>query len=472
MLLMRDQSAEYASRASLNPCLYLMRAVIALLSLIGPWAMAQDTAWIRGDVTDSSGTPVYGAVVMIQGPNGTQNPTVTDTDGAFQIHSLQAGDYTVRISAKGFTDWTASDVRASAEPESRVHAVLQLAPQVTSVTVALPVEEVAAAQISREVQQRALGVIPNFYVTYENHPAPLSSKQKTRLALKLLFDPISFAAAGMTAGIQQANNSYWEWGQGAEGFAKRFGAAYATGAQDLLITSVVASSLLHQDPRYFYSGRGTTGQRVLYAFKSAFLTKGDNGTWQPPYASLIGDVASAEISNTYYPGSRTQYTLLGRSLMFHFAGSMGMNLAQEFFIKKLTSHTPKNQSAADRLLVLREGTRVPLIAVDWYANGLREGQTVTFVLAEDLMVSGKVLMKAGGVASGQVGEVAEADPSSGSRSIKLERVTLRAGNVNVPLRSNQIRGIASPTQHRELPQSGKVEVTLFVAEDTRFPGDE
>ena len=63
------------------------------------------------------------------------------------------------------------------------------------------------------------------------------------------------------------------------------------------------------------------------------LTKGDNGTWQPPYSDLIGSIASAEISQAYYPGSRTQYTLLGRSLLFHFAGQVGVNLAQELLLK-------------------------------------------------------------------------------------------------------------------------------------------
>src|SRR5947208_13426991 len=55
-----------------------------------------------------------------------------------------------------------------------------------------------------------LVVIPNFYVSYENNPAPLSAKQKSRLSFRLLVDPTTIAAAGVAAGIQQAKNSYWE----------------------------------------------------------------------------------------------------------------------------------------------------------------------------------------------------------------------------------------------------------------------
>jgi hypothetical protein len=118
--------------------------------------------------------------------------------------------------------------------------------------------------------------------------------------------------------------------------------------------------------------------------------------------------------------------------------------------------------------VLREGTPVPLIAVDGFSEqGAANGQAVTFVLAEDLTVSGKVLAKTGDVASGQVGQVSTLP--GGEKGVLLERTMLRTGNVEVPLRSSQVRGNAEPVQHKELSESGKVEVTLFVAQDVRFP---
>ncbi len=362
------------------------------------------------------------------------------------------------------------NVPASVPPESKlVLAVLDVAPQATTVTVGLPPEELAAEQLNQELKQKALGVIPNYYVSFEKHPAPLSPEQKLHLSLKTLLDPATFAIAGLTAGIQQKRNSYWQWGQGSEGFAKRFGGAYAGAATSLLLTSVLADSVLHQDPRYFYSGEGTRGQRAWYAIKSAFLARGDNGKWQPPYAELIGTIGAAEISETYYPGSRTQYTLLGRSVMFHLAGQVGLNLAEEFLSHGVTHNAPHLASAADTP-VLREGTPVPLIAVTGFnAEGAATGQPVTLVLAEDLAVHGKVVAKTGDVASGQIGEVAPAASPSEATSVMLQRVTLQAGAVNVPLRSGQVRGTAGPVQYKELPESGKVEVTLFVAQNVQFP---
>ena len=335
-----------------------------------PAAMAQESGLIQGKAADTSGAPIYGALVFVEDANGSRYTTVTDDKGMFRISSLALGNYSVKISATGFSDWTASNVPASATPESEpLLAVLEVAPQVTAVTVGLPPEEVAAEQIRHEMKQRTLAVIPNFYVSYENHPAPLSPKQKFHLSLRLLVDPTTIAAAGIAAGIQQAKNSYWEWGQGAEGYAKRFAAAYGTAAHNLDdhvsgggLGSASGSAVLLQRPRHGGAAR------LVRMWPSAFRTKGDNGKWQPPYAGLIGTVASAEISNTYYPGARTQYSLLGRSLMFHFVGLAAVNLAQEFLLKKLTSHKAELQSAANT--VLREGTPVRLIAVHgFYRRG-------------------------------------------------------------------------------------------------------
>ena len=210
---------------------------------------------------------------------------VTDGEGAFQISSLAPGNYNVKISASEMSDWSASNVPVSVAPGSEpLLAVLQVAPAVTSVTVRPKQEEVAQEQLNQEVKQRVLAVLPNFYVHYEDHPAPLSPRQKLHLGLKVLLDPATIAAVGITAGIQQKRNSYNQYGQGSEGFAKRFGAEYATAADAVLITSVLANSVLHQDPRYFYSGKGTTAQRTWYAVKSAFRARGDNGQWQLPYS--------------------------------------------------------------------------------------------------------------------------------------------------------------------------------------------
>ncbi len=458
-----------SSEAARHVRAVLWLTILALLFGVQS-APAQETGVIQGKVTDSSGAPIFGAVVTVEGGGGSST-TVTNIEGAFQISILPPGNFNVKISASGMSDWTAESVAVSAADTKPLLAVMQVAPTVTSVTVGLSPKELAEEQVKRETQQRVAGIIPNYFVAYDN-AAPLSPRQKFNLSFKTLIDPATFAAAGITSGIQQIRNSYYQFGQGSEAYGERFGAAYGTTATNLVFTSVLGASVLHQDPRYFYSGKGTKKQRAWYAIESAFRAKGDNGKWQPPYASVLGTVVAAELSQLYYPGSRTQYTLLGRGLMFHLGGLIALNLAQEFFLKKFTSHAPGGSAAS--VPTLREGTPVKLIAVDGFGSqGVVGGQTVTFVLAEELTQRGTDLARTGDVASGVVAEVTAGNSPDAAGSVALQKMMLRAGgNINVPLRSNQVRGAATPVQYHELPGSGKVEITLFVAEDVAFPETE
>ena len=90
-----------------------MHAVVLTLGLAGEAAVAQPTGSIQGNVTDSSGSSILGAVVTVEGADGNSRTTVTDQEGTFQISSLPPGDYHVKISASGLADWTASNVPAS-----------------------------------------------------------------------------------------------------------------------------------------------------------------------------------------------------------------------------------------------------------------------------------------------------------------------------------------------------------------------
>jgi hypothetical protein len=446
------------------------RAILLLMLFAIAPAIAQRLGIIQGTVKDTTGAPILGAVVSVQSSDGNQHTTATGEDGSFAISSLPPGNYTVKISANGLSDWTANDIPSTDSPP--LAAVMNVAPSVTSVTVGLSPQEVATEQLKRAETQRALGVIPNFFVTYDKNPAPLSVKQKLQLGLKTATDPAVFGAALVTAAIQQEQNSYREFGQGAEGYAKRFGAQYATVLNGIFIGSVLMDSIFHQDPRYFYSGEGTRLDRLRYALKASFLVKGDNGRWQFPYADLTGTIAAAEVSQTYLPGYRSQASLLARGLAFHYAGRIALSLGEEFFLKKITSHAPSDKVAAN-VPVLREGTAVPLIAVsNLTTEGAVAGQTVSFVLAQDLTVNGKVVARTGAVASGQVGKVGTANSAGAATTVGLEKVRLRVGAIDVPLRSNQVRGTTGLMEYKELPDSHKIEVTLYVAADVPFPESE
>ena len=179
----------------------------------------------------------------------------------------------------------------SGDNQPLLSAVLQVAAASSSVNVTLQQHELAAEQLKAEEKQRLLGVFPDFFVSYAPNAAPLTAAQKFQLGWKTITDPVVFIDTGIAAGIQQSRNNYPEFGQGTEGYAKRFGAQYADRVSSIVIGRVVMQSIFHQDPRYFYKGTGSVGSRALYAIGTAFVRKGDNGHWQPDYSDVLGGMA-------------------------------------------------------------------------------------------------------------------------------------------------------------------------------------
>ena len=117
------------------------------------------------------------------------------------------------------------------------------------------------------------------------------------------------------AGIDQAENSFPEYGQGVQGYAKRYGAAYTDYFTGNLLGNAVLAGLLKEDPRYFQKGTGSFSSRALWAARGTVWCKRDSGTWGPNYANVVGNLIGGAISNFYYPASdRTVGGTLGRVL--------------------------------------------------------------------------------------------------------------------------------------------------------------
>jgi hypothetical protein len=205
--------------------------------------------------------------------------------------------------------------------------------------------ELAERQIKVQEQQRLFGVLPNFFVSYLPDAAPLNTRQKFQLSWKARLDPVQFGVVGITAGVQQARNDFSGFGDGAEGYAKRYAAAYGTVLTRSLITQVALPSLFKQDPRYFYKGTGSRTSRAAYAISRTVIKKGDNGRWQPNYSGILGSLASGAISNLYYPAEdRKGARLMLENTAIGLGGAAIGHLAQEFLFKKLTSHSHEPQT--------------------------------------------------------------------------------------------------------------------------------
>ncbi|MGA2419397.1 MAG: hypothetical protein ABSG69_04895 [Candidatus Acidiferrum sp.] len=154
-------------------------------------------------------------------------------------------------------------------------------------------------------KDRLFFALPNFLTLEEADKAPpLTTGQKFKVVAQGVFDPSEFLLVGFVAGIGQASNSNPSYGQGAQGYAKRYGTAYGDTAIENFMVGAIFPSLLHQDPRYFQSGHGSFMRRTGHAISRVFITRTDSGGQQVNYSELIGAFSAAAISNyTYHPHS-------------------------------------------------------------------------------------------------------------------------------------------------------------------------
>src|ERR1035438_3678269 len=248
---------------------------------------------ITGTVFDQSGAVVAGARVKLTFEDASRNQeALSGSDGQFTFSNVAAGPFQVAITAAGFAAQTSSGTLQAGQNYIVTKIALAVASNVTDVEVQLTQTEVAQEQIKVEEKQRVLGVVPNFYVTYDPQPVPLTAKQKFGLAWKTSIDPVSFVLTGVVAGIQQSQDDFDGYGQGAEGYAKRYGASYADFVTGTFIGAAILPAVLKQDPRYFYKGSGSKRSRILYAMASAVICKGDNGHWQTNYSNILGSFAA------------------------------------------------------------------------------------------------------------------------------------------------------------------------------------
>ena len=307
-------------------------------------AARKASAFIAGTVLDASGAEVQGARIELSGITGAVSELAqSGGDGQFLLHGLPAGKFKLTVSGTGWGTYVSPEIDLH-DGDFRIvpGIVLPLGTAVTQVRVVGDKEELAEEQVHIALQQRVMGVFPNFYSSYDPNAPPLLAKQKFQLAYRSLLDPVTFVGAGAVAGIEQVNNSFPGFGSGAQGYAKRYGAAYADDVTARLLSSALLPTIFREDPRYFYKGSGSARSRAFYAVSAAVIAHGDNGRWKPNYARILGSIASGGISNLYYPGSRGT-TLIFENGLIDLASYAGSNLVREFVLKRFTTHAQADQ---------------------------------------------------------------------------------------------------------------------------------
>jgi hypothetical protein len=302
-------------------------------------ASSIQTASISGTIADDTGTAISAArVTLSRDELSASTAVLSQESGEFSFANVPAGLYRLTVSAEGFVDRVVSGVVAPGEPSQLPPVRLTLAASAEAVDVTVKTVDVAQRQIKEQEQQRILGVWPNFYVVYNPNVMPLNAMQKFELSWKWQLDPVQLGVVAAVASVQHGRNDFPGFGGGAAGYAKRFGAAYASIATRSVISEVLLPSVFKQDPRYFYRGTGSTASRLAYSLSRAVIAKGDNGRWQPNYSGILGEFGAAALSNLYYPPEdRHGIRLTLQNTATGLASAAMARLAQEFLFKKLTS---------------------------------------------------------------------------------------------------------------------------------------
>jgi len=215
----------------------------------------------------------------------------------------------------------------------------------------------AEEQIREQEHQRIAGIVPSFNVSYRSDAVSLTAAEKFKLQFRAAIDPYTFAIAGITAGLGEAEDSNTGIGWGPSGYFERWAAAYGDNVIGNTLGNAVLPSILHQDPRYFRLGHGSVGHRFLYAAATSFICKHDNtGKWEPNYSNVGGNIIAGAISNLYYPNSKNDVVQsFETGMTVTFEGTFGAELqefwpdiSRRFFHKDPTHGLDAKHRAADR----------------------------------------------------------------------------------------------------------------------------
>lgn len=303
---------------------------------------ASGTGNISGTVLDTNSDVIQNATVTLSGPGGKHKVT-SGSDGQFQFPNLLAGVYKLSVIAEGMQPYNSDPIQLDTG-EFRIAPAITLSVSggVSSVTVSGDKEELAEQQVRIGEHQRIGGVIPNFFSAYDWNAPPMMAKQKFKLTTRALIDPVSFLTVAGIAGAEQYKGVFPSYGSGIEGYGKRYGAALANRVTGDMLSRAVYPSIFHQDPRYFYKGKGSIRSRALYAMSAAVMARSDSGRWEPNYSNVLGNFSAGAISMLYYPQSDRGASLVLLNGLADTGADAVSNLFREFVLKQITTHVPKD----------------------------------------------------------------------------------------------------------------------------------
>lgn len=188
-------------------------------------------------------------------------------------------------------------------------------------------------QQQQQEDKRIFGIIRNFKTIPDASApyTPLTIRGKFKIAREETFDFAVPGRALLYAGIGQWANSNPGWGQGWEGYGKRFGASCADQAIGNYLSEAIFPALTREDPRYFRLGKGGGKKRVFYALTRVFVTRADNGRNTFNISEFAGNAGAAAISNVYYPKGSRSFGDAASRFGLKVGSDAGFNVLKEYW---------------------------------------------------------------------------------------------------------------------------------------------
>jgi hypothetical protein len=158
----------------------------------------------------------------------------------------------------------------------------------------------------------------------------LTGKERWNLYLRDAFwsPGVFFRAAGPALGAQ-LNNEPAAWGQGMEGYSKRFANRFGRFALQETYEAAGAALLQHE-VRYVRSKRSGFLPRAAHALTANFVTYDRNGR-RTPHVARVGSVFAAEFTGSLWmPAGYRDASTAMRGVGVELGVSSAFNLVREF----------------------------------------------------------------------------------------------------------------------------------------------
>jgi len=159
----------------------------------------------------------------------------------------------------------------------------------------------------------------------------LQLKDKFALFVQDSLDPVTFLATGFNAGLDQAQNTDRTYGQGAQGYGKRFGAEFAGQASSRFFKDFAYPTIFSEDPRYYRLIHGSAAKRLLHALEHTVVAQRDSGSRMFNFSEWLGTTSTVVLSNTYHPDNQRGFSSAAQRVGYSVLQDAGFDVLREFW---------------------------------------------------------------------------------------------------------------------------------------------